>query len=412
MLPPTGDMPERAGRKIGKSGLLPRLTTLLAVLAVLAASCAGPSDDGGATPETATTEAGATPTSLASPITNTPSPQFPGEGVSVTMGRGNWSSAYFQAAVYRELLALLGYEVNDPADKELAPRLAYLAMAEGDIDLWTNATDPLHNNWFVNELPDGSVVGDHVEKVGKVLDNGILQGFLMTKVFAEEFGIATLDDLENNPDAIAAYDSDDYSPGDGVVDIFGCEESWTCDDLIENILAFSGYRNIRQVKAGYDAMFAEARARAEAGDPMVIYSWTPTYYLAYLRPGDNVIWVGVEEVLDDSNPLGLEGGEAMDQRPGVADIEAESCPAAVTLGECRLGFQVASDVVAVRKEFLEKNPAAKRLFEVATLNPVDVTLRILEEKETDVLSADLARQWIIDNQERVDAWLEEARAAA
>ncbi len=421
---------------------LARVTVLLVALAVVAASC-GDASDGTATPETsppttaeaapattaaespattaaespATTAEAAPATTAAETTTTTQAPTepaagLPGEGVSVKMGRGNWSSGYFQAALMRELVALLGYEVTDPGDNELAPSLAFLAMAEGDLDFWANTWDPLHDNWFANELPDGSIVGDHVSKVGKLLEGGALQGFLVTKSFADEFGIATFDDLENNPDAIAAYDSDDSSPGDGVVDMFGCTESWTCDDTIDNMFAFSGFENIRQVKAGYDAMFAQARAKVDADEPVIIYTWTPTAYLAHLRPGDNVVWIGIEKVLDDSNPLGIEGGEALDQRPGVAAFEADSCPSAATLGECRIGFKVADVIVAGSNAFLDENPAAKKLLEIVQLNIVDVTVNILEHEQNEADPGDLARQWVNENQDQVDAWIAEAMAAA
>ena len=95
---------------------------------------------------------------------------MPGEGVSVTMARADWSTGYFQAYVYRQMLTELGYEVSDPAELELGPSLAYLAMAEGDIDFWVNSWYPGHSSWWAPELPDGSTVGDHLEVVGSADD--------------------------------------------------------------------------------------------------------------------------------------------------------------------------------------------------------------------------------------------------
>ena len=50
---------------------------------------------------------------------------------------------------------------------------------------------------------------------------------LITKGFAEEYQVWTLEDLDGNADAIAAYDATDANPGNGMVDIFGCPEDWT-----------------------------------------------------------------------------------------------------------------------------------------------------------------------------------------
>ena len=335
----------------------------------------------------------------------------PGEGVSLTMARANWSTGYFQAALYRNLLQQLGYEVSDPADLELGPSLAYLAMAEGNADFWVNSWYPSHNSWLLNDLPDGSLVGDHVRRIGAEMPAGGLQGFLITKSFAEKHGITTLDDLNDNAAAIAEYDAQDTNSGNGVAEIYGCPESWTCDDIIQSQIAFSGWENIDQVLAGYDAMFAEAVAKANDGAPMVAYTWTPSSYIAQLRPGDNVVWLGVEDVLDDSNPLGREGGEGWDQRPGTAGLSAESCPDAAERGTCQLGWAAADILVTARNDLLDSHPAAAKLLELVELNVVDVSLQVVAQEAGDT-PEDLAAQWITDNQGQVDVWLAVARASA
>ncbi len=336
---------------------------------------------------------------------------LPGEGVSVTMARANWSTGYFQAELMRQMMQLLGYEVSDPAELELGPSLAYLAMAQGEADFWVNSWYPGHNSWLAAEMPDGSLVGEHVRRVGELMIAGGLQGYLITKAFAEEYGIETLDDLNNNPDAIAAYDAQDPNPGNGIADIYGCPESWTCDDIIQSQIAFSGWENIEQVLAGYDAMFAEATAKADAGEPMVAYTWTPSSYITALRPGGNVVWVGVENTIDDSNPLGREGGEEWDQRPGTAAISAESCPSAADDGVCDIGWVAADVIASARHDFLANNPAAAKLLEVVKLNVVDVSLQIVEQ-DAGADIGELVAQWIADNQQQVDAWIAEALAAA
>ena len=45
----------------------------------------------------------------------------PGEGVEVLAGRADWSSGYFQAALYKLLLEELGYSVSDPSQFEMGP---------------------------------------------------------------------------------------------------------------------------------------------------------------------------------------------------------------------------------------------------------------------------------------------------
>ena len=332
--------------------------------------------------------------------------------------------------MYRQLLGELGYDVTDPADLELGPSLAYLSMAQGDFDFWVNSWYPGHISWWGNELPDGSAVGDHLTAFGPVpgtagdfasafsggpgeMTAGGLQGYLVTKSFADEFGLKTLDDLNNNPDALAAFDAADPVPNNGVADIYGCQESFTCDNIIQNQIAFSGWDNITQVIAGYDAMVAEAIDKANSGDPMVIYTWTPSAYITQLIPGDNVVWIGVEAVIDDSNPTGQDGGEGHDQRPGTASIGADTCPVAEDLGTCQLGWIAADIMVTANAEFADANPAAAVLFEQVQLPIIDVSLANVEQDNGRDSNADiegLAAEWIANNRSTVDSWIEAALA--
>ena len=181
-------------------------------------------------------------------------------------------------------------------------RLRRDCLARGEIDFWANSWYPGHLAWHELELLDGSEVGDHVTIVGEQMISGGLQGFLINKSFADEHGVYTLDELNRNVAALTAFDAADVIPGNGKADIFGCPTSWTCDNIIENMIAFGGWENISQITIGYDTMFAEAVAKVDRGVPVVIYTWTPSAYIARLRPGDNVYWMGMEQILDDSNP--------------------------------------------------------------------------------------------------------------
>jgi len=397
-----------------------KLFALLAAVALIASACGDSTDD------TTTAAPGSTAATTAAPAA------MPGEGVTVTMGRADWATGYFQAAVYRQLLEELGYTVSDPSELELGPSLAYLSMAQGDFDFWVNSWYPGHISWWAPELPDGTKVGEHLQAFGPTPDTagefvgnftntggelvaGGLQGYLVTKTFADEYGLKTLDDLNNNPDALAAFDAADPVPGNGIADIYGCQESYTCDNIITNQIAFSGWENIQQTIAGYDAMVAEAIDKANSDIPMVIYTWTPSAYITQLIPGDNVVWIGVEDVLDDSNPTGQDGGEGHDQRPGTANIGEDTCPVAADLGTCQLGWIAADILVTANKDFVASNPAAAALFDVVKLPIIDVSLANVEQdngRNTNEDIAQLASEWIADNRSVVDEWLATAMAAA
>ncbi len=338
----------------------------------------------------------------------------PGEGSSAVMGRADWATGYFHPQIYKQLLEELGYSVSEPSELELGPSLAYLGMSQGDFDFWANSWYPGHVSWWIPELPDGSTVGDNLTIVGNLMPVAGLQGFLITKSFADEHGITHLDQINDDPDILAAFDANDADPGNGLADIYGCTESWTCDNIIDSQIAFSGWENIAQIKAGYDAMVAEAEAKVNAGEPMVIYTWGPSAYFTIFRPGDNVYWLATEEVLDDSNPTGLEGGEGHDQTPGQANIGPEFCPAAANADNCQLGWVAADIQVTANTEWLNANPYAAELFCQVTLSPVDASLADLARVDagdggTEDFIAGLAADWIADNRAQVDGWLEAAR---
>lgn len=67
------------------------------------------------------------------------------------------------------------------------------------------------------------------------------------------------------------------------------------------------------------------------------------------------------------------------------------------------------------KKFLESNPVAKRWFElveipVADMNTESLRIKKGEDKEEDILRH--AQEWIKNNQEKYDNWLEIAKKAA
>ena len=338
-------------------------------------------------------------------------PPLPGEGVDVTAARAHWSSGYFQAELYKLLLEEMGYTVSDPADIELDPQIAYTAMAHGDIDYWPNSWYPGHLEWHFDELPDGSLVGDHLSIVGEEMISGGLQGFLVTRSFADTYGVYTMDELNSNAEALAAFDATDPVPGNGIADIFGCPEPWTCDNIIENQIAFGGWDNIAQISAGYDAMFAQAADSVNEGVPMVAYTWTPSTYITVLRPGDNVYWLGMDEILDNSNPADQDGGEHHSQRTadgtgGYASVSADQCPSAADQpnGLCKIGWIAADILVTANNDFLAANPAAEALFEAVELSVLDVSIANVAVFDGQS-PTNLAAQWIADNRALVNEWL-------
>ena len=357
---------------------------ILLTFGLLAAACGG--DDSSAAPEPA-------PAPAAEPAPPPePEPGLPGEGVQVTMARGNWIETNFQNYVVQLLLEELGYEVGDP--EEITPATFFPALAQGDYDVWASSWPLNHAPLLEGESPDGGTFADKARFVGRMMASGALQGLLVDIASVEQFGFATLGELLDNPDAVAHFDSD----GDGKADINGCDDGWGCQKVIDDTLAQNGWDGrAQQISATYSALFAESRASFEVGGPVLQYVWTPTAFVGKLVPGRDVLW------------LAIEPDQTLEGQDGVSAV-GDAC----TNDPCTTMFTPSDIVVAANNDFLAANPAAASLLEDFELDPLAVAVQAVAidagaDSEAEIKAA--AADWIADNRDKIDPWIEAALAA-
>ena len=386
-----------------------RIMFLLAALlgfALVASACGSDSDDASSSSSassSATAEEEAAPETTEAAVEETAdeTEEAASRG-DVTMCRANWASGYIQAEIVRQVMQTAGYSVSDPSEIELGPSNAYTAMAEGACHMWANSWYPGHFSWYENELPDGSLVADHVMAVDGLFQDSGVQGFLLTKSWADDNNIVSIDQINADESLYSQFDSD----GDGVGEILGCPEDWTCDDIIENMIAFSGWDNFVETKAGYDALFAEFMNKVNAGEPAIIYTWTPASYVVQMVPGVDVVWVSVENVLDDSNPLGKDGGENHTQGEGFTGLGADECTQ-----PCQLGWEAADIQVSARIDLLEGDPFLAALLPQIRPSILDISILQVDQTNGDGSEAhvqELAAGWMADNADTVAGWISAA----
>ncbi len=357
-----------------------QLVTVLAVVLIAVSSC---SEDGPDAAVVATDQESETPV--------------------VRPGRANWSTGYFQAAVYAALLEELGYDVTDPAVHEYPPAEAYIAMAEGNFDFWPNGWYSQHYTHYDQPLDDGTTVGDHLLVVGRQVPAAALEGLVITKSVAEEHAIESLDQINDDPDLVALFDTD----GDGLAEMQGCQEDWTCDDIIDETIERNGWSNLEQIKAGYPGMAAVAHERVENGEPVIQYVWSPSGYLTRLVPGENVLWLSLgdhDHVIDGSTEGGFDFSYA-DAAPFGDRCSGEPC---------WIGWEVADIQVTANADFAESNPVATALFEVVELTIDDIAAENVRYDAGENTEEDVRRhatEWIADHRPLVDDWLAAARSA-
>lgn len=317
----------------------------------------------------------------------------PGDGVTVDMGKASWTSAEPVAAVLTLLLEELGYSVNGPMLFASNP-VAYLAVTNGDLDVWPNGWFPLHNS----QLP--SNFDQTGEFAGTLCEGCTLEGYLVNIEAIEEYGITTLDDFKR-PEVKAAFDSN----GDGKADLFGCPPGWGCHEVIEfHMDAYDLRDHVNHVTADYTAGFADALARANAGEPVLFYTWTPNDTILQLVPGEDVKWIGVPSIIK---------APAHESFADEALI-ANGLEAAVT-DPLPMGFVPGDIRIVANKKFSSENPAAAELMSHIELDLLwisEATKRISDGEDTDREIRAIASEWIESNRDDVDQWLAAARAAA
>ena len=314
----------------------------------------------------------------------------PGEGKTVSPARPTWDTGWFTTAIYGKLLEELGYQVEQP--RTLDNPIFYQAVAQGDVDFWVEGWFPLHNE-YRSTFENGASV------IGFVAEGGALQGYLIDKKSAEEHGIGNLEDLKD-ADTAALFDAD----GDGRADMVACPPGWGCELVIEHQMdAYELRDTVNTIKASYSASMADAMARYQQGEPILFYTWTPNWTVGMLKPGEDVVWIEVPFPSLPDEQKEFEDQTTVDGVTGCVD------------DPCEMGWP-ANDIRPVaNNEFLEENPAARKLLEMASIPLDDIFAQNAKMFEGEDSEADLERhaeEWIESNREQVDQWLEEARAAA
>jgi glycine betaine/proline transport system substrate-binding protein len=303
--------------------------------------------------------------------------QMPGEGKTVQPITTGQTGHVFQHEVVGLGLEALGYQVK-PALEADYPAL-HLAIGQGQADYTATHWVPLHQSFY-----DAAGGDQTMERVGKLIA-GAGQGYFIDKATAEKNNITNVEQLAS-PKIAKLFDSN----GDGKADLTGCNPGWGCEREIEHQLdAYKLRDTVSHNQGSYFALIADTIARYQAGQPIFYYTWSPQWVGSVLQPGKDVVQLNVPfSAASDGSDTALPDG---------------SNP----------GFKVNDIVILANKEFLGKNPAAKRFFELVKIPLKDINAVILrqhngEDKPEQI--AQQARDWVAKNQAQFDAWVKEAAA--
>jgi glycine betaine/proline transport system substrate-binding protein len=307
---------------------------------------------------------------------------LPGQGVSVQPIKSSIAEETFQTLLVGRALQKLGYTVRPLREVEYAT--GHVALANGDATFMATHWDPLHADFYKNAGGDAKL-----SRTG-AFSPGAAQGYLIDKKTADAHKITNIAQLKQ-PEIAKLFDTD----GDGKADLTGCNPGWGCEAVIEHQLgAFKLRDTVRHVQGSYAALMADTIARFQQGKPILYYTWTPYWVSGVLRPGRDVVWLQV--------PFSSLPGEQ-------AKLDTR-----LPNGQ-NYGFVINTQRIVANRDFVQKNPAAAKLFEIMVLPVGDINAQNLRMRDGENKPADIERHvdgWIKANQKTFDGWIAQAMKAA
>lgn len=307
---------------------------------------------------------------------------LPGKGIKVVPVQSQLAEETFQTLLVTRALEKLGYDVAPI--QEVDYPLSYLAVASGDATVMANHWNPHHAEFYKDAGGDAKL-----SRKG-VYASGATQGYMIDKKTADQYKITHLSQL-SDPKLAKLFDS----TGDGKADLVGPSAGWGGEAVVEHQLgAFKLRDTVSYVQGNYPALIADTVARFKAGKPVLYYAWTPYWLSNVLHTGKDVVWLEVPH-------------SAM---PGVQAGTDTKLP-----NGKNYGFPLNNQHIVANKDFVAKNPAAAKLFEIMRIpmNDISAQNRLIHDGQN--RQQDMQRHadsWIKAHQKTFDGWIAQALAAA
>ncbi len=304
--------------------------------------------------------------------------------VTIRSANSSWIEELFQTYIVNIGLEKLGYNVEKPKQVEYPP--IYISIANGELDYSTVYYQPQHKEYFENSGGE-----EKLEAVG-ILTPDNIQRYEIDKKTADKYKITNIEQLKD-PKIAQLFDSD----GDGKANLVGCTPGWSCELVINHHLKTYGLEDTVEHNQGqYEILLADAITRYEQGQPIIYYAFNPHWISTVLKPGEDVVSLAVPFTsLPESMGNITEKDTSVDGK--------------------NLGFPILQQRIVANKKFLEANPVAKQWFELVQIPIEDMNAESLRIKEGEDKEADIlrhAQEWVKNNQEKYDSWLETAKQAS
>ena len=316
--------------------------------------------------------------------------ELPGAGKTIRFAQGDSLGAnYVQNQILIAAMKELGYEVQVV---NVGISAFFQAAAQGDMDIAADVNMP-------QRLAAYEKVEDRLDLLGAgTITGGGYNGYVMDKATADAHGVKDISALKD-PELAKLFDTD----GDGIANLMNCDPGWSCGDVVDfQIEAFGLSDTVKSVRAKYEPLLAETFTRFRSGEPVLYYTWSPSFVTQTLVPGTDVVWVPIPF---DALPEGVTSADGHDVA-GVMGCAADQDP-------CKMATGAWNWRITANKDFVAANPAIAKLSEeiewpITTWSDWEVAIKA---DSSDRAIKKVADDWIAANQTTFDGWVADAKAA-
>ncbi|MBA7624790.1 Glycine betaine/proline betaine-binding periplasmic protein [subsurface metagenome] len=278
--------------------------------------------------------------------------------------------------------------------REAAADTAYAALAEGELDIFTDVWHPNHESYTDEFVPHQVKIAGDLADLTTGIYTGADQGWLVPKWTRDNYNIDSLDDIAALEPGDTLFDALDLD-GDGLMDLIGGEVGWAVVEINDEKVDYYNKNydlDMRQVVASlpgsHNEMLATIKSKLDAQEDVLFYLWTPHHLFAEYADAlcdeeGQILWL--------TDPWGFFS------EPEGTDYYT--------------GFPGATIYIAYHAGLENEHPNVVKLLErismtIADLNAYCYWESVVKDGEATVEEkSEYARQWIEDHRAEVNSWL-------
>lgn len=280
-----------------------------------------------------------------------------GEGITLELGEFNWLASEFQGAVVAQIAAEhpeLG--VDEVNTTQFDPAVGWAGLGEGDVHMLVDAIMPNHEGFSED-------YGDTTEVVSETY-GGAAQGWFIPAYAAE----GELEGLES----VDQLSDPEYADLVGNT-LYDGEPGWVTTE--HNAERLEGFElDLEHMTVSESALIAEVESAYADEEPILFFFYQPHWLFSQL---DLVQLEEPNEYHEDC----FDGGD-------------QDCASPELSGH-----------VAIHEELREEAPEFVEMLEQFEIPLEDIEDAMLQDEDEDADVEDLAAQWVEDNSETIESWI-------